>query len=84
MSLDRVRPLDHNDLTIPGETDRPWYMLAGQLLPKYLTNRTTDIKIFPEDLPQHDRIPGKKKRIFIIYRQFKFGGGFVVFVKFKV
>ena len=70
MSLDRVRPLDHNDMIIPGETDRPWYMLNGQMVPKYLKNLTTDIKIFPEDLPHHDRIPGNEKMIFIVSLSF--------------
>ena len=45
-------------------------MLAGQIVPKYLTNLPADIKIFPEDLPHHDRIPGKKERIFIVSLSF--------------
>ena len=53
-------------MSIPDESERPWYMLAGQMVPKYLPNLTTDIKIFPEDLPHHDRIPGKKEMIFIV------------------
>jgi len=53
VSLDRVRPLDPKDMSIPDESERPWYMLAGQMVP----NNTADIKIFPEDLPRHDRIP---------------------------
>jgi len=54
--LDRVSPLEPDDLSIPNERARPWYMMPGEMLPRYLSNHTAS-KIFPEQLPGHDRIP---------------------------
>ena len=57
MSLDRVSPLQEDDLSVPEERARPWYMQAGQMVPRYQNNHTA-VKILPQDLPSHDRIPG--------------------------
>lgn len=54
--LDRVTELDRHDLSIPEERARPWYMAAGQMVPRSHNNLSA-IKIFPEQLPRHDRIP---------------------------
>ena len=52
--------MEPDDLSIPNERARPWYMMQGEMLPRYLSNNTaTASKIFPEQLPGHDRIPGK-------------------------
>ena len=62
MSLTRARALDPNNLQIPEESERPWYMKGGQLYPKNSVINTTtgirSVKIFPDELPGEDRIPG--------------------------
>ena len=62
MSLTRSRALDPNNLQIPEERERPWYMKGGQLYPKNSVINTTtgirSVKIFPDELPGEDRIPG--------------------------
>jgi len=61
MSLTRSRALDPNNLQIPEESERPWYMKGGQLYPKNSVINTTtgirSVKIFPDELPGEDRIP---------------------------
>ena len=44
---------------IPLPNQRPWYMKGGEILPTYNEDRETNSYnlIFPEDYPDHDRIP---------------------------
>ena len=62
LALSRTRLLPPNDLQIPSVNQRPWYMSGGKLWPKdSVINSTTgvrSIRIFPDELPQEDRIPG--------------------------
>ena len=64
MSLTRASAMDQSDLKIPQESKRPWYMAGGQLCPKNSVINTTtgsrNVKIFPDELPGEDRIPGTK------------------------
>ena len=48
-----------NVATIPPPDQRPWYMKGGSRLPIYNENieRNSYNLIFPEDYPNHDRIP---------------------------
>jgi len=61
LALSRTRLLPPNDLQIPSVNQRPWYMSGGKLWPKdSVINSTTgvrSIRIFPDELPQEDRIP---------------------------
>jgi hypothetical protein len=63
LSLTRSSAMDPNDLKIPEESQRPWYMTGGQLYPKNIVINTTtgmrNIRIFPDELPGEDRIPGR-------------------------
>ena len=62
MSLTRSEALDPDNLQIPEESARPWYMKGGQLYPKNSVINATigirSVKIFPDELPGEDRIPG--------------------------
>ena len=62
MSLTRSQALDPDNLQIPEESARPWYMKGGQLYPKNSVINTTtgirSVKIFPDELPGEDRILG--------------------------
>ena len=63
MSLTRASAMDQSDLQIPQESQRPWYMAGGQLCPKNSVINTTtgsrNVKIFADELPGEDRVPGK-------------------------
>ena len=65
MSLTRSQALDPSNLQIPEESERPWYMKGGQLYPQNSVINTTtgmrSVKIFPDELPGEDRIPGTLK-----------------------
>ena len=67
MSLKRATAMDPRNLQIPKESRRPWYMAGGQLCPENsLINTTTgvrNVKIFPDELPGEDRIPGTKSTV---------------------
>ena len=56
-------PLDSSDKTIPAPEQRPWYMRDGKIRPTFKEDEQNgdqtirDNKIFPEEYPNHDRIP---------------------------
>ena len=64
MSLKRATAMDPRNLQIPKESQRPWYMIGGQLCPENSVINTTtwvrNVKIFPDEQPGEDRIPGTK------------------------
>ena len=64
MSLTRASVMDPNNLQIPEESMRPWYMAGGYLCPENSVLNTStgvkNVKIFPDELPGEDRIPGTK------------------------
>jgi hypothetical protein len=75
MSLTRRGAMDPNDLKIPEESQRPWYMTGGQLYPKNSVINTTtgrrNILIFPDELPGEDRIPGRAGLASLIHEKEK-------------
>ena len=62
MSLNRSSAMDPNDLKIPTEIQRPWYMKGGLLV--------RNIQIFPDELPGEDRIPGIADLVVVWYFYF--------------
>ena len=51
--------LDSSDKIIPPPDQRPWYMREGEVRPSFEEGDQSirDNRIFPEDYPNHDRIP---------------------------
>ena len=55
--------LKDSDKVMPSPDKRPWYMKDGKIRPKFKeddelhSEDTSDSKIFPDDYPNHDRIP---------------------------
>jgi len=73
LALDRLAPLDPEDIHIPSNEEKPWYMVDGELMPKkhikgrnhYLAELDPKKNIrdsalppvWPEEAPKEDRIP---------------------------
>ena len=53
--------LDASDKLIPSSDLRPWYMREGKIRPTFEENgdqtSSDKIRVFPEEYPNHDRIP---------------------------
>jgi glycoprotein 3-alpha-L-fucosyltransferase len=57
------KELKDSDKVMPSPEKRPWYMKDGKIRPQFKeddelhSEDTSDSKIFPDDYPNHDRIP---------------------------
>ena len=53
--------VEASDKLIPPPDQRPWYMREGKIRPKFEENgdqtSSDKIRVFPEEYPNHDRIP---------------------------